>query len=65
MCMTLLAGKLQEFLSHLNGVEPSIQFMLETELEGKLPFLDVLLQCDLDWKSTHINRYLASHPITS
>ena len=71
-CMALLAGKLQEFLRHLNGVEPSIQFMLETESEGKLPFLDVLLQCNLDGsilttvyrKSTHTDRYLASHPIT-
>ena len=67
-CTALPAGTLQEFLSHLNGVKPSIQF---TESEGKLPFLDVLLQCDLDGsilmtvyrKSTHTDRYLASHPI--
>ena len=71
-CTALLAGKLQEFLSHLNGVEPSIQFTLEAESEGKLPFLDVPLQCDLDGsilmtvyrKSTQTDRYLASHPIT-
>ena len=47
-CTALLVSKLQEFLNHLNGVEPSIQFTVETESEGKLPFLDVLLQCDLD-----------------
>ena len=71
-CTALLVSKLQEFLSHLNGVKPSIQFTVETESEGKLPFLDVLLQCDLDGsilmtvytKSTHTDRYLASHPIT-
>ena len=72
MCTALLAGKLQEFISHLNGVEPSIQFTVETELEGKLPFLDVLLPCDLDRsilttvyrKSINTDRYLALHPIT-
>ena len=65
---------LQEFLSHLNGVESSIQFMVERESEGKLPFLDVLLQRDLDGsilttvyrKPTHTDRYLdfaSHHPI--
>ena len=44
MCTALPAHKLQELLDHLNGVEPSIQFTVETELKGKLPFLDVLLQ---------------------
>ena len=61
----------EQCLSHLNGIEPSIQFTLETKSEWKLPFLDVLLQCDLDGsilttvyrKPTHTDRYLASHPI--
>ena len=57
--------------THLNGVEPSIQFTVEVESEGKLPFLDVLLQRDPDGsisttvyrKATHMDRYLefASH----
>ena len=49
-------------------------FTVKTESEGKLPFLDVLLQRDLDGsiltmvyrKSTHTNRYLdfaSHHPI--
>ena len=44
MCTALPAHKLQELLDHLNGVEPSIQFTVETELKGKHPFLDFLLQ---------------------
>ena len=66
-CMALLANRLQELVDHLNGVEPSIQFTVEMESEGKLPFLDVLLQRDPDGsiattvyrKSTHTDRYLA------
>ena len=71
MCTALLANRLQELLDQLNGVEPSIQFLVEIESEGKLPFLDVLLQRDPDGliattvyrKSTHTDRYLdfASH----
>ena len=70
-CVALPAARLHEFLDHLNGVEPSIQFTVEVESEGKLPFLDVLLQRDPDGsisttvyrKATHMDRYLdfASH----
>ena len=55
-------------------MEPSIQFTVEMESEGKLPFLDVLLQRDPDRsiattvyrKSTHTDRYLdfaSRHPL--
>ena len=65
---------MQEFLTHLNGVEPSIQFTVEVESEGKLSFLDVLLQRDPDGsisttvyrKATHTDRYLdfmSHHPL--
>ena len=51
---------------HLNGVEKSIQFTVELECDGKLPFLDLLLSHESDGsittavyrKSTHTDRYL-------
>jgi hypothetical protein len=33
--------KLKEFLNHLNTIRQSIQFSMETETEGHLPFLDI------------------------
>ena len=73
-CAALPASRVQQFLDHLNGVEPSIQFTVEVESEGKLPFLDVLLQRDLDGsismtvyrKASHIDCYLdfmSHHPL--
>ena len=63
--------KLQEFLKHLNGIHPKIQFTMETEEDDQLPFLDVLVKKHTDGtlghtvyrKKTHTNRYLnaASH----
>ncbi|GJQ76404.1 hypothetical protein Trydic_g2120 [Trypoxylus dichotomus] len=38
--------KLDWFLKHLNGVHPSIQFTMELEHNGVLPFLDVLVNRD-------------------
>ncbi|KAJ4437686.1 hypothetical protein ANN_17831 [Periplaneta americana] len=33
--------KLQEFLQHLNSIHANIQFTMEVESEGSLPFLDI------------------------
>ena len=57
----------QQFLRHLNSIEPCIQFTAEEETEGKLPFLDVCLQRDDNGslttsvfrKATQTNQYLS------
>jgi hypothetical protein len=62
---------LDRFLEHLNGQHPSIQFTMETEENGRIPFLDVMVEKKTDGsfghsvyrKKTHTDRYLhaASH----
>ena len=65
---------MERFLSHLNSVEPSIQFILEREKDRHLPFLDLNvsrgvqgnLETSVYRKPTHTDKYLAfdsHHPI--
>ena len=60
--------RLQEFLTHLNSLRDSIEFTMEAESDGKLPFLDVLvtrngnyLNTSIYRKPTHTDRYLNFH----
>ena len=67
-------AEIADFVAHLNGVHPSIRFTVELESDGKLPFLDVLIQKEVDLgkfstsvyrKPTHTDRYLpwdSCHP---
>lgn len=42
-CTAPTVHRLHTLLNHLNRAEPSIQLTVETELERKLPFRDVLM----------------------
>ena len=64
----------ENLLSHLNSVEPSIQFILEREKDRHFPFLDLNvsrgvqgnLETSVYRKPTHTDKYLAfdsHHPI--
>ena len=67
------AGEVDELLSHINSIRPSIKFTVEVEKDGCLPFLDTLLTRNHDGslaitvyrKPTHTDRYLhfnSHHP---
>ncbi|XP_023713370.1 uncharacterized protein LOC111867609 [Cryptotermes secundus] len=63
---------LQDFLSHLNSLRPSIQFTMEIESESAIAFLDVValrreatVATKVYRKPTHTYRYLnfnSNHP---
>ena len=61
----------ENLLSHLNSVEPSIQFTLEREKDRHFPFLDLNvsrgvqgnLETSVYHKPTPTDKYLAFHPI--
>ncbi|BFZ08010.1 hypothetical protein BsWGS_11049 [Bradybaena similaris] len=59
---------LKEFLSHINNHNPAIQFTMEVEKQGSLPFLDVKVERDdnnlrftVHRKDTHTDQYLHAH----
>ena len=72
---TILPGDLvNSFHSHLNSIDNNIQFTVEKELDGQLPFLDILLIREEDGsvstsvyrKTTHTDQYLnfeSHHPV--
>ncbi|XP_028407835.1 uncharacterized protein LOC114530413 [Dendronephthya gigantea] len=60
-------NEIDNLLKHLNSIEPSIQFTVERESEGKLAFLDTYvhrniegqLETDVYRKPTHTDKYLS------
>ena len=75
-CTALPRDMVKSFHSHLNNIEPCMQFTVEEESEDRiLPFLDVELCRESDGtvttsvyrKTTHTNQYLSfasHHPVT-
>ena len=45
-----------KFLARLNSLHPSLQFTMESEDEGKLPFMDVLVMREVNRYTTTIHR---------
>ena len=67
VCVAMKKYKINDFLSHLNSIEVTIQFTVETEDDDNtLPFLDThlhhmeggIIQTSLYRKPTHTDRYL-------
>ena len=75
-CTAVPADRVDDLMNHLNSVESSIQFTVEIEHDGKLPFLDVLLSHNIKdgsitttvfRKPTHTDKYLdfeSHHPLS-
>ena len=62
---TIHYQSLDEFLGHLNSQKPAIQFTMEKEEDGKIAFLDVLVEkkgtlaaTSIFRKKTHTDRYM-------
>ena len=73
-CTVLPAGSISTFHDHLNSINQHVQFTVKMEVDGSLPFLDVLLtrepggsiKTSVFRKETHMNRYLdfsSHHPL--
>ena len=55
-CIMKTKNDAESFLKFLNEQHPNIKFTLETEVEGKLPFLDILVQKQGNTLNTQIYR---------
>ena len=57
------------FHKHLNSIDPCIEFMMEKDSDGQLPFLDILLSQEengsistsVTRKATHTDQCFQSH----
>ena len=67
-CTALSFNLVDSFHDHLNGIDPCIQFMMEKESDGQLPFIDIFLSREdgsistlVHRKATHTDQYLCFH----
>ena len=68
-CCALATSDIDGFHQHINSIEPHIQFTVEIETDGQLPFLDLLFEREEDSsiatsvyrKPTHIQIGFSSH----
>ena len=68
-CTALPSNLADSFHDHLDSIDPCIQFTIERESDGQLPFLDILLNREEDGsistsvyrKATHTDQYLCFH----
>ena len=68
-CTVVPKDRVQDLLQHLNGIEESINFTVEVESEGCIPFLDVLISRQPDGsistsvyrKATHTDKWTSTH----
>ena len=74
-CTVVPKDGVQDLLQHINGIEESINFTVEVECEGHIPFLDVLISRQPDGsistsvhrKATYTDKYLdfnSHHPLS-
>ena len=64
--MALPQGQIQQLHDHLSSIEPTVQFTIETEVDGTLPFLYTRISWHTDGslstmvfrKETHTDRHL-------
>ena len=75
VCTVVPKQRVQHLLQHLSGIEGSIQFTVELESDGRLPFLDVFMcrrpdgsiSTSVYRKDTHTDKYLdfpSHHPLS-
>ena len=60
-CTVLPRDLVDSFHSHLNSIDTNIQFTVEKESDGQLPFLDILLARD-ESGSISTSVYHKGHP---
>ena len=57
VCTAVPTDRVQHLLQHLNGIESTVQFTVKVESDGKLPYLDVSIECLVDGSLSKTHSY--------